>query len=69
MNMSNNLDSVENAILSLLAQRDNVSIEQLLKDLSNYPESEVRRAVWALLSAHEIEVSSDYSLRRSAVCA
>jgi len=69
MNMPNNLDNVENAILSLLAQRHTVSIEQLLKDLSNYPESEVRRAVWALLSARELEVSSDYSLRRSAVCA
>lgn len=69
MNTSNNLDSVENAILSLLAQRDTVSIEELLTDLSNHPESEVRRAVWALLSGHEIEVSSNYSLRRSAVCA
>ncbi len=68
--MSDNLHSIENAILEVVAKRQSVSIQELLKDLQNYPESEIRRAVWALLSAHEIEVSSDYLLRRDvAVCA
>ena len=71
MKKSNDLARVENAILGLLEEKKEVSIQDLLKDLDvkGYPESEVRRAVWALLSAHEIDVSKNYSLRRTAVCA
>ena len=71
MKKSIDLAGVENAILALLDAKKEVFISDLLKalDAKGYPESEIRRAVWALLSAHEIEVSKDYSLRRTAVCA
>jgi predicted DNA-binding ribbon-helix-helix protein len=71
MNMSNKLESVENAILDLLADNKAMSIHELVKELGEkgHPESQVRGAVWALLSAHEIDVSKDYSLRRTALCA
>jgi hypothetical protein len=67
-NRSNKLDSVEKAILSHLDQGKTASIQELLKDLEEYPESEIRSALWALLAASEIDVSPDYSLRRHAVC-
>ncbi len=66
--MPNKLDSVEKAILDYLAQGKTVSIQELLKVLEKYPESEIRSALWALLAASEIDVSPDHSLRRHAVC-
>jgi len=70
MSMSNKLENVETAILDLLAEKD-VSMSELVEELGKkgHPESQVRGAVWALLSAHEIDVLEDYSLRRAAVCA
>jgi len=71
MKESHDLEKVKNAILAFLEGKKGVSIHELLQGLvtEGYRESEVRRALWDLLSAHKVDVSKDYSLRRTAVCA
>jgi len=62
----NNNDPVRAAILSILRERADIALPELIAALREYSEADIKRAVWPLVSDQAIELTPQRNLRAKA---